>query len=625
MTTYRNIHGRSIQSLATDPTESVAEGQIWYNTSSNTFKSVLLSEAWRSASSLNTGRYNLTGVGTDTAGLVFGGDTGPPPETRRAESEEYNGSGWSTTPNMNTTRDLTGGFGIQTAAATAGGRPPSAPGGSNNTEEYNGSSWTAVPGTLNTTRFGAGGFGTQTAGAVCGGTPPTTNATEEYDGSSWTSVNNMNNSVSSLQSATSGTQTAAIRVAGYPNSNTIELYDGTNWTNSPATLNTARFAGSYQGAQTAGFYAGGELFPPNTATAATETWDGTSMSTSSATLALITKYQTGSKGSPSTSGFICGGQTPAATNSAVTQEFNKSENVITAAAWSAGGNMNQGRSGLGACGSKTAGLAIQGETSTNLNNVEEYDGSSWTNATAHPESKQSASVTGLQTAAISLGGYPLVTTSVAYNGSSWTSAPALTVANANWAAGGPSTACFGISGGEAPSPSSGKYHDQYNGSSWTSATNMSTTRVQCAALGAAQDAILATGGRANTPGAPSVRVSTTESWNGSSWTSGPSMIVARSGHLGFGTQTAGIVQAGSTNPGSTNLSSQGRYDGTTFSTGASNAVNHGGGLGGTGGTSAPISANISNCFMCGAPSSGAATEEFNEETSALNVKTLTQS
>ena len=33
MTTYRKIHGRSIKSVSTtDPSESVAEGQIWFNT-----------------------------------------------------------------------------------------------------------------------------------------------------------------------------------------------------------------------------------------------------------------------------------------------------------------------------------------------------------------------------------------------------------------------------------------------------------------------------------------------------------------------------------------------------------------------------------------------------------------
>ena len=50
MTTYRNIHGRSDKAVSTDPTESVAEGQIWYNTTSDTFKTVLVNEAWASAS-----------------------------------------------------------------------------------------------------------------------------------------------------------------------------------------------------------------------------------------------------------------------------------------------------------------------------------------------------------------------------------------------------------------------------------------------------------------------------------------------------------------------------------------------------------------------------------------------
>ena len=40
MTTYRNIHGRPIQAVTTDPTGDITEGQIWYNTTSDTFKTV---------------------------------------------------------------------------------------------------------------------------------------------------------------------------------------------------------------------------------------------------------------------------------------------------------------------------------------------------------------------------------------------------------------------------------------------------------------------------------------------------------------------------------------------------------------------------------------------------------
>ena len=56
MTTYREIHGRSIKAVSTDPTAEVTEGEIWYNTTSGTFKSALVNEAWSSGS--NT--INLT-------------------------------------------------------------------------------------------------------------------------------------------------------------------------------------------------------------------------------------------------------------------------------------------------------------------------------------------------------------------------------------------------------------------------------------------------------------------------------------------------------------------------------------------------------------------------------------
>ena len=46
MSTYQKLHGRSIQAVTSDPTASAARGQIWYNTTSDTFKTGLLTEAW---------------------------------------------------------------------------------------------------------------------------------------------------------------------------------------------------------------------------------------------------------------------------------------------------------------------------------------------------------------------------------------------------------------------------------------------------------------------------------------------------------------------------------------------------------------------------------------------------
>ena len=57
MTKYKEIRGIHIQSVATDP--EVYAG------------------AWSSGGDLNQGRYSLSGGGTQTAGLAFGGVAAP--------------------------------------------------------------------------------------------------------------------------------------------------------------------------------------------------------------------------------------------------------------------------------------------------------------------------------------------------------------------------------------------------------------------------------------------------------------------------------------------------------------------------------------------------------------------
>ena len=77
MSTYRKIHGRSIQAVTTDPSESVSEGQVWYNTTSDTFKSVVSIEAWSSTSPLTQKRVDASGFGTQTANVCGTGNIPP--------------------------------------------------------------------------------------------------------------------------------------------------------------------------------------------------------------------------------------------------------------------------------------------------------------------------------------------------------------------------------------------------------------------------------------------------------------------------------------------------------------------------------------------------------------------
>ena len=78
MTTYKELFGKYVQNYSSDPTSTDAEGQIWYNSTSGTFKTALgLYGAWSAGGNLNTGRIRLGSAGTQTAGLGFGGDSPP--------------------------------------------------------------------------------------------------------------------------------------------------------------------------------------------------------------------------------------------------------------------------------------------------------------------------------------------------------------------------------------------------------------------------------------------------------------------------------------------------------------------------------------------------------------------
>ena len=164
MSTYRKIHGRSIQAVTTDPTGDITEGQVWYNTTSDTFKTVLVSEAWASSANGIQARRLPGGFGTQTANVAVGG-VGPNP-TVFNDTEHYNGSGWSVAEDYPGAAYGVAGCGTQTSGLAWGGYFPSPGAYSNTSNTYNGSSWTSAP-TLNTARgFTSNNIGTQTA-ALC--------------------------------------------------------------------------------------------------------------------------------------------------------------------------------------------------------------------------------------------------------------------------------------------------------------------------------------------------------------------------------------------------------------------------------------------------------------------------
>ena len=89
MSTYKQIHGTDIEVLSSDPANPV-EGQVWYNSTSNTVKANFINPgSWSTGGSLNTARDGLAGAGTQTAALAFGGEA----PTITAATEEWNDPG----------------------------------------------------------------------------------------------------------------------------------------------------------------------------------------------------------------------------------------------------------------------------------------------------------------------------------------------------------------------------------------------------------------------------------------------------------------------------------------------------------------------------------------------------
>ena len=312
--------GFAVQNDSSDP---ITEGEVFYNTTSNTWKLVALS----------------------TAGS------------------------FATAPNMNTARQWVGAAGLQTAALAFGGREPSA---SNKTESYDGSSWTNVPATLGTAR-GAGGFGgTQTA-AILSSSDGNSTATEEYDGSSWTAGGNRSNSI--YYSTGTGTQTASYIAGGSPNGTTnvttTEEYDGSSWTAGGALANATAMTFACIGTLTDALHVSGGQASPSQYYNYTQAYDGSSW-TSLNTVNTAMKFASGSCQSPTSVGVKFGGQISPGAISNATELWDGTN-------WTSNPTgLNSARHRMGGCGTQTAAVAFGGNTGTGNPTIsaatEEYSG-----------------------------------------------------------------------------------------------------------------------------------------------------------------------------------------------------------------------------------------------------------
>ena len=100
MTEYSGIRGTRVKYLSSDPTLNTStEGQVWYNSTEGTLKSLVQIKAWSSGGSMGTARYKISSANAapQDAALGFGG--GP---SASSATEEYSGFSWSNGGNLNT-------------------------------------------------------------------------------------------------------------------------------------------------------------------------------------------------------------------------------------------------------------------------------------------------------------------------------------------------------------------------------------------------------------------------------------------------------------------------------------------------------------------------------------------
>ena len=90
MATYEDIYGKRVKEFDSEPTlNSAYEGQVWYDKSSGTLKSVVLIDSFISGGNMNNARRYFSGFGTQTAAVAHGGSPA------LSTVEHYDGIGWS--------------------------------------------------------------------------------------------------------------------------------------------------------------------------------------------------------------------------------------------------------------------------------------------------------------------------------------------------------------------------------------------------------------------------------------------------------------------------------------------------------------------------------------------------
>ena len=420
-------------------------------------------------------------------------------------------------------------------------------------------------------RNGAAAAASNSAGLVFAGSlPAATSLTEEYNGTGWSESGDLN--TARFSGGGMGTQTAALMAAGSTSGDApfllvAETYDGSTWTE-VGDLGTQRYGITGAGTQTAGLAFGRTYYPPtNVRKGETEEWDGTSW-TESGDLNTARGYLHGF--GIQTAAVGAGGMiTPGTAATANVEEYNGST-------WSEVNNLPATSRHSAAAGTLTAGLTMgkppQGNTCLF------YDGTNWTSAPNLGTGRSAIQGDGTQTSAFAGGGYTTthVATSEEFNISiltrtagAWASGGNLNTGRINVSMGGTQTAGIVLGGHTSPGAEP-KAVETYNGSAFTSATAIGPYSGDYAAYAGSSTAGIIFGG------AP---YATNSAEYDGSWTGGGALSTGRSQLMGAGTGATSAVAIGGFTDSTTSTVATEEYGGSSWTAGGNMNTQRGRGAG----------------------------------------------
>ena len=388
-------------------------------------------------------------------------------------------------------------------------------------------SWSSG-GSMNTDRTRGAGDGTQTAFITFGGTTPSPGTqlanTETYNGTSFTEVADLNTGRTDLAGA--GTTTASLAATGSAGTGIgtfVESWNGSAWTETTEN-NTARQQLAGFGIQTAMVIASG-LIPPFSNLV--EYWNGSSWTEVSEVNTARQGLGNGGAG-VYTAGIIAGGRK--AHPSDPGQETTDVEEW-DGSSWTEVNNLNEAKQSGGLFGTQSSALYAGGADTGTLGSAESWDGTNWTETSDLATARYYVSAGGTSnTSGIIAGGSPAAATE------EWSlPPPTSTILREGdlFLSGGTALKGFGKAGG-IPS------------ATWSSGGALNTARYRASTsdTGGSSSSSLFFGGYAPGSPPPSGYFDETEQYNGTSWTEVADLNEGGSSAAGFGSATSAIMAGG---------------------------------------------------------------------------------